>query len=48
MGGVITIPFNNHVREAVPKLVQRLQEAGFRLDAAAIGQRSRLTTFPLV
>jgi predicted nucleotide-binding protein len=37
MGGVITIPFNNHVREAVPKLVQRLQEAGFKLDPAAIG-----------
>ena len=37
MGGVITIPFNNHVREAVPKLVQRLQEAGFKLDASAIG-----------
>jgi predicted nucleotide-binding protein len=37
MGGVITIPFNEHVREAVPKLVQRLQEAGFRLDPAAIG-----------
>jgi predicted nucleotide-binding protein len=37
MGGVITIPFNNHVREAVPKLVQRLQEAGFKLDPSAIG-----------
>jgi predicted nucleotide-binding protein len=37
MGGVITIPFNDHVREAVPKLVQRLQEAGFHLDAKAIG-----------
>jgi predicted nucleotide-binding protein len=37
MGGVITIPFNDHVREAVPKLVQRLQEAGFKLDATAIG-----------
>lgn len=37
MGGVITIPFNAHVREAVPKLVQRLQEAGFKLDPAAIG-----------
>lgn len=37
MGGVITIPFNTHVREAVPKLVQRLQEAGFKLDPAAIG-----------
>jgi predicted nucleotide-binding protein len=40
MGGVITIPFNDHVREAVPKLVQRLQEAGFKLDPAAIGQGS--------
>jgi predicted nucleotide-binding protein len=38
MGGVITIPFNNHVREAVPKLVQRLQDVGFRLDAGAIGR----------
>lgn len=37
MGGVITIPFNDHVKEAVPKLVQRLQEAGFNLDAKAIG-----------
>ena len=37
IGGVITIPFNDHVREAVPKLVQRLQEAGFDLDPAAIG-----------
>jgi predicted nucleotide-binding protein len=38
MGGVITIPFNTHVREAVPKLVQRLQESGFKLDASAIGR----------
>jgi predicted nucleotide-binding protein len=38
MGGVITIPFNAHVREAVPKLVQRLKEAGFDLDVAAIGR----------
>ena len=37
MGGVITSPFNTHVREAVPKLVQRLQEAGFKLDPTAIG-----------
>ena len=37
MGGVITIPFNDHVREAVPKLVQRFQETGFRLDATAFG-----------
>src|SRR5690606_39863872 len=37
MGGVITIPFNDHVPEAVPKLVQRLQDAGFKLDPTAIG-----------
>jgi len=37
MGGVITIPFNDHVRETVPKLVQRLQEAGFKLEPSAIG-----------
>jgi predicted nucleotide-binding protein len=37
MGGVITIPFNDHVKETVPKLVQRLQEAGFNLDPRAIG-----------
>ena len=40
MGGVITIPFNDHVREAVPKLVQRLQESGFKLDPSAIGLAS--------
>jgi predicted nucleotide-binding protein len=38
MGGVITIPFNKHVKEAVPKLVQRLQDAGFKLDPGAIGR----------
>jgi predicted nucleotide-binding protein len=37
MGGVISIPFNDHVREAVPKLVQRLQDAGFKLNPTAIG-----------
>lgn len=37
MGGVITVGSNDHVREAVPKLVQRLQDAGFELDPTAIG-----------
>jgi predicted nucleotide-binding protein len=32
MGDVTTIPFNNHVREAVPKLMQRLRRAGVKLD----------------
>ena len=43
MGGVITIPFNSHVREAVPKLVQRLQDAGTKLDPSAIGIASWLS-----
>jgi hypothetical protein len=30
--------FNDHVRETVPKLVQRLQDAGFKLDPGAIGR----------
>ena len=34
--GIIYMPFNNHVKEAVPKLVERLNDAGFNLDATAI------------
>lgn len=34
--GIIYIQFNERVREAVPRLVHRLQEAGFELDPAAI------------
>jgi len=37
MGGVTTIPFNNRVRKAVPKLVQRLREAGFKVDSRNVG-----------
>jgi len=33
--GIIYIPFNDHVRETVPKLVQRLQRSGFNLDQNA-------------
>jgi predicted nucleotide-binding protein len=36
--GIIYIPFNNHVKEAVPKLVERLNQAGFNLDATAIAR----------
>jgi len=36
--GIIYIPFNNHVKEAVPKLVERLNEAGFKLDTTAIAR----------
>ena len=38
--GIIYIPFNNHVRETVPRLVDRLREAGFPLDASAITHAS--------
>lgn len=34
--GIIYIPFNDHVGEAVPKLVDRLNNAGFNLDAGAV------------
>ena len=30
--GIIYIPFNRHIRETVPKLCDRLREAGFELD----------------
>ena len=36
--GIIYIPFNDHVSEAVPKLVDRLNTAGFNLDAGAIAR----------
>jgi predicted nucleotide-binding protein len=36
--GIIYIGFNDHVREAVPKLVDRLNGAGFELDAAAVSR----------
>ncbi len=34
--GVIYLPFNDHVKETVPKLVDRLRHAGFTLEADAI------------
>ena len=38
--GIIYLPFNDHVKETVPKLVDRLREAGFHLDQKAISQAS--------
>lgn len=38
--GILRIEFNGHVREAVPKLVQRLQAAGFEMDAKMIAAAS--------
>jgi predicted nucleotide-binding protein len=40
VAGIIYIPFNNHVREAVPKLVGRLQAVGINLDPAKIAEAS--------
>ncbi len=38
--GIIYLPFNNHVKEAAPKLCQRLQGAGFQLNPDAIAKVS--------
>ncbi len=38
--GIIYIPFNDHVRETVPRLVDRLRAAGFELDADCITRAS--------
>ena len=38
--GILYISFNEHVREAVPKLVDRLRSAGFNLDPAKITHAS--------
>lgn len=40
LDGVLYIGFNDHVKETVPKLAQRLQEAGIVLDASAIARAS--------
>lgn len=40
VAGIIYIPFNEHVRETVPKLVGRLQAAGIKIDGAAIAHAS--------
>ena len=39
--GILYIAFNDHVRETVPKLVDRLREAGFSLEPAAISSASQ-------
>ena len=38
--GILYIPFNDHVKETVPKLVDRLQNAGFVLAPQAITKAS--------
>lgn len=38
--GILRIEFNDHVRETVPKLVQRLQAAGFEISGSAIAAAS--------
>ena len=36
IGGIIYLPFNDHVKETAPRLCQRLRDAGFELDPDAI------------
>lgn len=38
--GILYIEFNDHVRESVPKLAQRLQGAGFQIDPKRIAEAS--------
>lgn len=38
--GILYIEFNDHVREIVPKLAQRLQGAGFQIDPKKIAEAS--------
>lgn len=39
-GGILYIEFNEHIREIVPKLAQRLQGAGFQIDPKSIADAS--------
>jgi predicted nucleotide-binding protein len=39
--GIIRFGYNDHVREIVPKLCQRLKEAGFDLQPDQIAAASR-------
>lgn len=39
-GGVLYIPFNDHVKETVPKLVDRLRSAGFVLSPDKVSNAS--------
>ena len=34
--GILRLKFQDHVKEAVPKLTQRLREAGFHIDASRV------------
>ena len=36
LNGIIQLRYNNHVREIIPKLCQRLQESGFDLETDKI------------
>ena len=40
VNGILYIEFNDHVREIVPKLAQRLQGASFQIDPKKIAEVS--------
>jgi predicted nucleotide-binding protein len=41
VNGIIYLSFNDHVKETVPKLVDRLRDAGFDLDPKDIAKPAR-------
>ncbi len=40
VSGIIYLPFNDHVKETIPKLVGRLQRAGFEIPAEKVASAS--------
>lgn len=36
--GILYVGFNDHVKETVPRLAERLNQAGFKIDASAISK----------
>ncbi len=40
IGSILYLPFNNHVKETVALLAQRLEEAGFHIPAASVNDAS--------
>jgi len=37
-GGIIYLPFNNHVKEVVPRLVEILERSGFTIEAGRVAK----------
>jgi predicted nucleotide-binding protein len=39
--GIIRLGYNDHIREIVPKLCQRLRDAGFDIDTSKLASASQ-------